>query len=94
MTSTILDIKYINHLTNISPCNYIVSPACNCTLEPQTILFFFWKRFAEEDSECNIMFDEKDGSSTLGGQGPLIKAGTIYKLVERLTYHEYAGEYM
>ncbi len=48
--------------------------------------FFSIRRFAEEDSENNIMFDEKNG-----GQGPLIKAGTIYKLVERLTFHEYAG---
>lgn len=49
-------------------------------------------RFAVEDSEDSIMFDEKDSKSPGGGPGPLIKAGTIFKLVERLTYHEYAGE--
>lgn len=45
-------------------------------------------RFAEEDSEETIMFDDvKDNTQN---QGQLIKAGTIHKLVERLTYHEYA----
>ncbi|KAL5463373.1 hypothetical protein EMCRGX_G032266 [Ephydatia muelleri] len=45
-------------------------------------------RFAEEDSDETIMFDDvKDNTQ---GQGQLIKAGTIHKLVERLTYHEYA----
>ena len=42
-------------------------------------------RFGEDDSEENVLFDEKKGDKLL------IKAGTIYKLVERLTYHEYAG---
>lgn len=47
-------------------------------------------RFAEEDSDETIMFDDvKDNTQ---GQGQLIKAGTIHKLVERLTYHEYAGK--
>ena len=49
-------------------------------------------RFAEEDCDDNILFEEKGSTSMAGGQGPLIKAGTIYKLVERLTFHEYAGE--
>ncbi|OBS64225.1 hypothetical protein A6R68_07237, partial [Neotoma lepida] len=44
-------------------------------------------RFAEPDSEENILFEEnvqpKAGI-------PIIKAGTVIKLIERLTYHMYA----
>ncbi|XP_054976129.1 son of sevenless homolog 1 isoform X4 [Sorex araneus] len=44
-------------------------------------------RFAEPDSEENILFEEnvqpKAGI-------PIIKAGTVVKLIERLTYHMYA----
>ena len=48
--------------------------------------------FAEEDSDETILFDDPEGEKSITGPGPLIKAGTIHKLVERLTYHEYAGE--
>ena len=51
-------------------------------------------RFAEEDSEENILFDEVEVGKSSGGPGPPIKAGTINKLVERLTFHEYAGRYV
>ncbi len=51
-------------------------------------------RFAEEDSENNILFDDVEAGKQSGGPGPPIKAGTIHKLVERLTYHEYAGEWV
>ena len=44
-------------------------------------------RFAVEDSDENIMFEEQQESSV---ESPLIKGGTLSKLVERLTYHMYA----
>lgn len=47
-------------------------------------------RFAVQDSEENIVFEDKVQSKT---GIPLIKAGTVVKLIERLTYHMYAGEY-
>ncbi|XP_042193902.1 son of sevenless homolog 2 isoform X2 [Callorhinchus milii] len=43
--------------------------------------------FAEEDSEENIVFEEN--LQTKSGI-PIIKAGTVLKLIERLTYHMYA----
>ncbi|XP_076464153.1 son of sevenless homolog 1-like [Babylonia areolata] len=44
-------------------------------------------RFAVQDSDENILFEEQQESST---ESPLIKGGTLIKLVERLTYHMYA----
>lgn len=44
-------------------------------------------RFAIEDSENNIVFEDNRATS---GESPLIKGGTLLKLVERLTYHMYA----
>ncbi|XP_051879806.1 son of sevenless homolog 2 isoform X1 [Pristis pectinata] len=43
--------------------------------------------FAEEDSEENIVFEEN--VQTKSGI-PIIKGGTVLKLIERLTYHMYA----
>lgn len=48
-------------------------------------------RFAEEDSEDNIVFEKREGSSSVI---PQIKGGTLLKLVERLTHHKYAGTYL
>lgn len=45
-------------------------------------------RFVEEDSEENIVFE--DNVQSRGGI-PIIKGGTVVKLIERLTYHMYAG---
>lgn len=44
-------------------------------------------RFAENDSENNVIFEEE-----LKDNQVVIKAATIHKLIERLTYHEYAGQ--
>lgn len=46
-------------------------------------------RFTVRDSEENIVFEEHMQSKT---GIPIIKAGTVDKLIERLTYHMYAGE--
>ena len=43
--------------------------------------------FAEEDSEMNIVF-EPDQTS---GGNPVVRGGTLIKLVERLTFHQYAS---
>ena len=48
-----------------------------------------YHRFAKEDSDETILFDDPEGKKSIA---PLIKAGTIHKLVERLTYHEYGGK--
>ncbi|MBN3298710.1 SOS2 protein, partial [Amia calva] len=44
-------------------------------------------RFAVQDSEENIVFEDNIQSKT---GIPIIKAGTVVKLIERLTYHMYA----
>lgn len=44
-------------------------------------------RFAVDDSEDNIVFEDNNQGSK---ECPLIRGGTLLKLVERLTYHTYA----
>lgn len=43
--------------------------------------------FAVEDAEDNIVFEDGQGSSS---NAPVIKGGTLIKLIERLTHHKYA----
>ena len=45
-------------------------------------------RFVVKDSEENIVFE--DNLQSRSGI-PIIKGGTVVKLIERLTYHMYAG---
>ena len=42
-------------------------------------------RFAEPDTDDNLVIDEEKSI-------PIIKGGTVRKLVERLTYHKYFGQ--
>ncbi len=43
--------------------------------------------FSEPDSETNIIFT----AETVTSNRPVVKAGTLEKLVQRLTYEEYPG---
>lgn len=45
-------------------------------------------RFAVEDSGDNIVFEELPVNAVR--ESPLLRGGTLVKLVERLTYHTYA----
>ena len=51
-------------------------------------LSVFTCRFAVEDSDDNIVFEELPANAVR--ESPLIRGGTLVKLVERLTYHTYA----
>ncbi|ESN98069.1 hypothetical protein HELRODRAFT_84957, partial [Helobdella robusta] len=48
-----------------------------------------YRLFAEEDSEDNILFEDNGYDNGNSNDIPIIKGGTILKLVERLTYHSY-----
>ena len=52
-------------------------------------LFVGRVRFASPDTSTNLKFEE--GVQENHGV-PVIRGGTLHKLVERLTYHKYAGK--
>ena len=76
-TTVVLQLHYINFFD--AYCKYQFRFVCNNCI----VLI----RFAEPDSEDNIMFNQKELRNTN------IKGWTLLKLVERLTYHEESGEY-
>ena len=53
-----------------------------------------WWRFADEDMDENILFDVREEGNFKSSNEAVIKACTIHKLIERLTFHEYAGKWL
>ena len=56
-------------------------------LNPTYISLYLFYRFGEKDSDKNIVMEDKRQKPT---ESPLIKGGTLLKLIERVTYHMYA----
>ena len=67
----------------LSRINFIISTFI-CERIIRSLVFN--RRFAIEDSEDNIVFEDSQSINEI----PLIRGGTLLKLVERLTYHSYS----
>ena len=86
-----------NVVISLCPCVdtmfIVILLRCKKSYVPFTITLCVQKKFsfAEDDLEENILFDEREEGKFKSSNEALIKACTIHKLIERLTFHEYGG---
>ena len=83
------DHGFVNTQAALANTRYhFANSACNSWCDYTCFI-----RYAEDDVDENILFDEREEGKFKSSNEALIKACTIHKLIERLTYHEYAGRW-